>query len=258
MRYGVIADIHANLPALDAALAALRARGAERFLVLGDVVGYGPHPNECSAVVGALDATVVAGNHDLMALGRLDEGSCIELARQSIRWTREVLDDDARLFLEALPLRASVDGGIVLAHGTLDDPTKYTATPAAAVEQLARLGELAPAARILLLGHTHRPLVATPEDGGHATQLTRLPGSPMLLNPGAVGQSRELRARARALLLDLDANRAEFLSLGYDLARCRRDLRRAGLSPRSHHLRPSPVRRGRRVLGGALARTRGR
>src|SRR2546427_11361968 len=129
MRYGVLADIHGNLYALRAGLEELRRRGVDRWLVAGDLVGYGPNPNECVELVAGLDAICVAGNHDLIALGRLSDERCIPLAQTSLRWTRGVLGNDARAFLAGLPERASVPGGVTLAHGSLDNPQDYTVTP---------------------------------------------------------------------------------------------------------------------------------
>src|SRR4051812_47570828 len=124
MRCGVVADIHANLHALEAVLAALGRAGVERYLCAGDLVGYGPRPNECVARVAGLDAVTVAGNHDLIALGRLDSSGLGPLPARTLEWTVDALDDASRRFLESLPLRASVDG-VVIAHGSLDDPSEY-------------------------------------------------------------------------------------------------------------------------------------
>lgn len=272
MRYGVLADIHGNLHALRASLEELRRRGVDGWLVAGDLVGYGPHPNECVELVAGLGAVCVVGNHDLIALGCLSDERCIPLARESLRWTRGVLGADARAFLAGLPPRATAPGGVALAHGSLDDPQDYTVTPPQATAQLDRLG--ADGTRVLVLGHTHRPWAFTAAGGtslggrplgGRAAWALRgrgmvpLPArEPMLLNPGAVGQSRELRARARAVVLDLERGRAWFLAPRYDVAACRDALRRAGLSPRSYHLPPSPVGLARQTLRAASRKARAR
>jgi predicted phosphodiesterase len=250
MRYAVIADVHGNLHALDAALAQIRRIGVDAHLVAGDLVGYGPFPNECVELVAELGATCVAGNHDLMALGRLGDERCIPLARRSLAWTRRVLRDDARAFLAALPARAEVEGGVVMAHGTLDHAWEYTARPDQAQAQLARLQEEHRGAGVLLLGHTHRRLACGV--AGRALQPLsdrelRLP-DPVLLNPGAVGQARELRVRARFLVLDTDRRTAAFHEVRYDTAACRAALRRNGLAPGSYHLLPTPGGAGRRIL----------
>ena len=258
MRYGVLADIHGNLYALRAALSALGREGVDRYLIAGDLVGYGPHPNECVELVAGLDAVCIAGNHDLITLGRLSDDRCPELARRSLRWTRSVLANDARAYLASLPLRATVPGGIVMAHGSLDDPQEYTRKPRQAAAQLTRLSQNGPEARILLLGHTHRAWAFAL---GSGTIPTRSPvalggDDAVLLNPGGVGQSRswELRARARFLVLDATRELATFFAISYELDLCRTALRRAGLSPRSCHVRPSPLGAGRRALRKAARR----
>jgi diadenosine tetraphosphatase ApaH/serine/threonine PP2A family protein phosphatase len=148
---------------------------------------------------------------------------------------------------------------VVVAHGTLDDPERYTHTVPDAIEQMARLGAAWPQSRILLLGHTHRPLAVVGDVGARPAGTVALgPANRVVLNPGAVGQAREFRALSRALLLDLDAGEASFLRIPYDTAACRAALRRAGLPPGSCHLPPSPRRRMARVTGGAYRRLRAR
>jgi putative phosphoesterase len=249
MRLGVLADIHANLPALEAALALLRREGVDRYLCLGDLVGYGPHPNECVAAVAELGTVCVAGNHDLIALDRLPDDQCIPLARNSLRWTREHLNDASRRYLAALPLRATA-GEVVLAHGSLDNPREYVRTPTQAQAQLAQLAAEYPGSSLLLLGHTHRRWAYGEQRGEESGDRVSL-GARALLNPGSVGQSREWRAAGRCLLLDLERREARFFTFAYDTARCRRDLLAAGLPPRSCHLAPSLAglcRRGLRRL----------
>jgi predicted phosphodiesterase len=247
VRYGVLADVHGNLEALRAVLSALEREGVDGFLVAGDLVGYGPYPNECVTAVAELSATCVAGNHDLIALGILSDDRCIELARHSLRWTRQILGTDERAFLAALPRVATAPGGVRVAHGALDDPQEYTTAAGQALAQLDRLDD---GDRALVLGHTHRTLAYTRSAGRLPTRgATALPpGEAVLLNPGAVGQSRELRVRARFAVLDLEARQARFFAIPYDVGACRSALRRVGLSPRSCHLRPSLPRAALRAL----------
>jgi len=262
MRYGVLADIHGNLHALRAVLGALGREGIDRYLIAGDLVGYGPNPNECVELVAGLDAVCIAGNHDLIALDRLSDERCPEIARRSLRWTRGVLDEDARAFLDSLPLRATAPGGIVMAHGSLDDPQEYTRRPQQAIPQLTRLSQEAPDAHILLLGHTHRSWAFGLGSGAMSTRkpISVQGDDPVLLNPGGVGQSRswELRARARFLTLDLERGLATFFAIPYELSLCRAELKRVGLSPRSCHVRPSPIGKARRVLRKATRAARAR
>jgi len=251
MRYGILADVHANLPALEAARRTLEPASVDRYIVAGDLVGYGPSPNECVEQLAALDPICVVGNHDLMALGQLSDERCIQLGRDAMRWTRSVLASEAKSYLEALPLRAEAPGGVLVAHGTLDDPEEYTTNAAEALAQLDRMDIDRPGNRVLVLGHTHRPLVVGSKTKSEQQRPGRLdldPNERYVVNAGGVGQARELRARARFGVLDLDANTLELHAIRYDVAACRRALRRVGLSPRSCHLRPSPGGAARRAL----------
>lgn len=255
MRYGLIADVHANIHALRAALGELERAGVDRYIVAGDLVGYGPYPNECVELIASADAVCVAGNHDLIALGRLSDERCPEVAKRSLRWTKGVLTHETRAFLASLPLRVSAPGGIEVAHGSLDDPQEYVRTEAEGDAQLERLVRERPQARALVLGHTHRPLVVGV--GGQSLRVDeplRLTGyDPVLLNPGAVGQSRslELRPRARYMILDLECEEAVLGATSYPVAEARAALRENGLSPSSLAVRPSArgaLRRARRLL----------
>jgi predicted phosphodiesterase len=262
MRYGVISDIHANLHALDATLAFLATQEVDGYLCAGDLVGYGPLPNECVRRVLALGGPCVAGNHDLIALGRLSEARCIPLAQESLRWTREVLDDDARTLLSGLPLEATVDR-IAIHHGSARDPEEYVVTVPQALATLDDLRDVAPQADILILGHTHRPMAVGRRRGsllrGGEGTVSLPPDEPVVLNPGAVGQSRSRDGRARAMVLDLAERVATFHAVEYDVAGCREALRRRGLPPDSCH-RPrsraqetlGAVKRGVRRVHGSL------
>lgn len=226
MRYALIADVHANLPALESVLEAVSRERVDGVLCAGDLVGYGPFPNECVELLRRTTSACVAGNHDLIAVGRLSPDRCIALARCSLEWTRRTLSDDARAYLESLPLRTRV-GAIAIAHGSLDDPQEYVRT-----ERQARAQRLGDGVRVLVLGHTHRRALWTF-------------GGSVVVNPGAVGQSREFRARARFAVVD--GAHVSFRSVEYDVSRCRNALRERGLPESAHHLRPTVRRAGRAV-----------
>ena len=257
MRYGVISDVHANVHALDAALAFLATQELDGYLCAGDLVGYGPFPNECVRRVAALHAPCVAGNHDLIALGRLSDQRCIPLARASLRWTRDVLDAEARAVLSALPLGLATEDGVAVHHGSLRDPQEYVVTEAQALACLDDLPGIAPGAQVLILGHTHRPAAVGRRSGSllrGGTGAVSLPADePVLLNPGAVGQSRSRDPRARVMVLDLAERVAHFHALDYDVAGCREALRERGLPPDSCH---RPRSRWNGVTGAVKRRIR--
>jgi len=234
-RLGVLSDVHANLHALEAALSFLETQELDGYICPGDLVGYGPFPNECVRRVLDLPVTCVAGNHDLIVLGRLSDERCIPLARNSLSWTRSVLDDGVRERLAALPLEATVDG-VALHHGAPGDPQRYVVSDE---EAFAAMDGLGPAAQILVIGHTHRPMAIGRRRGSllrGGTGSVRLePDEPVLLNPGAVGQSRSRDPRARVMVLDVGQRVATFHALDYDVDACRAALRERALPPGSCH-----------------------
>jgi predicted phosphodiesterase len=258
LRYGVISDIHGNLHALEAALAVLSKSGIDEYLCAGDLVGYGPMPNECVSRLSGLEARCVTGNHDLIALGRLSDNGCSQLARDSLQWTRGELNGDSRRYLERLPSVLTTADGVVVAHGSLDDPSEYVREPDQRSAQLRLLERSFPQARLLVLGHTHRR-VAYAAGRGDLRQpwggsLTLARAERYVLNPGSVGQSRQRTARARFMVLDLDQDQATFYAVRYDIPGCRRALRERRLPTWSCHLKPSPVRKRTRALRRALRR----
>jgi predicted phosphodiesterase len=257
MRLGILSDVHANLHALEAVLARLAAEGVESYVCAGDLVGYGPAPNACVERVAALPGICVAGNHDLIALGRLTSDACIPLARESLAWTAERLSPAARAVLEELPATAAI-GPVMAAHGSLDDPQEYVRAPEQVARELEALARRHPAAEILVLGHTHAPIAVSRRDGpllrrGVGT-VALPPGDRYLLNPGSVGQSRDRRPQARAVVLDLDRREAAFLEVPYDSRGNRAALRRSGRPASSSHLSPTLVARVRRRSLRGLAR----
>jgi predicted phosphodiesterase len=261
MRYAILADIHGNLHALQAVLNAVRTEHIDAYLVAGDLVGYGPFPNECVEAVAALNPVCVAGNHDLIALGSMSEERCIQIAQQSLRWTRETLRDDTRQYLASLPRRAEAAGGVIVAHGSLDDPEEYTTRPEQVAWQLKRIVD--DGASVIILGHTHRPAAYDVHGRQRRGSTLRFaPGQPTLFNPGAVGQSREFSVWARFGILDTDRGEWRFGVAHYDVAACRDALRREGLSLRGCHLPPSIFRAtgrlARRVVQSANWRTQSR
>jgi len=252
MRYGILSDIHGNVHALRAVLRSIEQDGVDQFLCLGDLVGYGPYPNECVDIVAGLGAACVAGNHDLIAVGALTDERCGPLARAQTGWTRDALTDGTRRYLAELPGRARV-GDVVLAHGSPDDPERYVTYPDLANRVLDRLADEESGYRVLALGHTHHPWAYGRDTGtqhrGRRPGSVRLdPGQRYLVNPGSVGQSRDRSVAARYLVLDLGRRQAHFRAVPYDVRGHVQALVRAGLPARSHHLPTTMAEHAERAL----------
>lgn len=231
MRVAVISDIHGNVHALQAVLAAVSRESPDAVWCLGDTVGYGARPNECCALVREAAGTCLAGNHDLLALGaEVIEGDFNPDAGAAGRWTKEALDEPSRAFLAGLRPEARLPGA-ELFHASARDPVwEYVLGGESALATF----ELT-TAPLVLVGHSHIPFAISlrGEDlaGAHApdgTELDLAPGR-RLCNPGSVGQPRDGDPRAAWLLLDLGAGRASFRRVEYDVAATQAEIRGAGL-----------------------------
>jgi diadenosine tetraphosphatase ApaH/serine/threonine PP2A family protein phosphatase len=230
MRVAVVSDIHSNLHALEAVLHAIEAEAPDELWCLGDLVGYGPRPNECCATIAERAGVCLAGNHDLAVRGTIDLEEFGGEAAVAARWTREVLAPEARELLDRLEPAGSAHG-VELYHGSARDPVwEYVLSDEGALATL----ELADSP-LVLVGHSHVALqvVQSGEEltGGVAKGGTELEleGVRALLNPGSVGQPRDGDPRAAYLLLDLDARRASFRRVEYDVKLTQREMRDAGL-----------------------------
>ncbi|HPT98808.1 MAG TPA: metallophosphoesterase family protein [Armatimonadota bacterium] len=232
VRWLLLSDLHANLEALEAVLRDAEARwGSLRVACAGDVVGFGPSPNECIALLRERDALCVAGNHDLMVLERIAP-RCTPDGLRAVEWTRARLDRSSREWLATLPTAREVSGSFVLCHGALEDPDHYIVDDADAQAQLSRLEACYPGIGLMVCGHTHRAVWAPAGRVRRANAgacFSMAPSVPALVNPGSVGQSRTLERSARYAVLDTAAGTVEYCAVAYDHAACARKIRAAGL-----------------------------
>src|SRR3954454_17230630 len=153
MRIAVISDVHGNLHALEAVLASLEDDGTDALWCLGDLVGYGPHPNRCTTAIAARADLCLAGNHDLAALGKVAIEEFSPDAATSAEWTRGVLTDETRSFLETLAPQGTREG-VELFHGSPRDPIwDYVLSPEAALGSFE-----VTTAPLILVGHSHAAL----------------------------------------------------------------------------------------------------
>ena len=231
MRVGVISDIHGNLHALEAVLLALEDEALDEVWCLGDVVGYGPRPNRCCALVRQRADLCLIGNHDLGALGRIDLDDFSSDAAFSARWTASVLTDESRRYLEWLH-PTGANGGVELFHASPRDPVwEYVLS-----SEVARASLAATSGSVVLVGHSHVALSFALQDGDLAgglapegTEIDLGDGKRWLLNPGSVGQPRDRDPRAAYLVLDLEARRALFRRVEYPIERTQTEIRERGL-----------------------------
>ena len=232
MRCLVVADVHSNLEALRAVIAHAEADGGfERVLCLGDVVGYGPDPGECLALLRSYPHAAVAGNHDLAAVGDLSVETFNPAARAAALWTRRMLTPDEQAYLRSNPLRCE-EAETTLVHGTPREPVwEYFLPwlmPPPVRDQCFRLFDTP----LCLLGHSHLPFAC--DESGAVTPLQpgagiALDGARLIVNPGSVGQPRDGDPRAACAVYDTEARALTHHRVEYDIERTQRKMAAAGL-----------------------------
>ncbi len=229
MRYGIISDIHANLEALHAVLEHLSKERIDRFVCLGDLVGYGANPNECVALVRDLTDWVIAGNHDWVAVSLSDSSAFNHHARKAALWTAGCLTEEHRSYLSNLPLKQS-DGEALFVHSTPEEPERwrYILSPHEAGKHFDVLN-----AQICFIGHSHRPVVFARNDDGHVlvlgTDFSMKSNWKYIVNVGSVGQPRDGDPRASCAIFDTEEASVRVKRVRYDIEKAQQKIRRAGL-----------------------------
>lgn len=237
MRVAFLSDIHANREALEACLDDAARRGAARLVLLGDIVGYGAEPGWAvrrAMELAAAGALVVKGNHDEAAVR--DRGGMTQDAAAAAAWTRDVLDAEAKAWLDALPLEIEEEDRLYV-HADAHDPARWNYVRDA---EDARRSLDAVGARIVLCGHTHVPalfgltaaakLVSFRPVAGVAVPLMR--PRRWLAVLGAVGQPRDSDPAAAYAMLDTATSELTTLRVPYDAAAAGAKIRAAGLPER--------------------------
>jgi diadenosine tetraphosphatase ApaH/serine/threonine PP2A family protein phosphatase len=221
MRIAIISDIHANVEALRKVMERITLLEPDRIYCLGDIVGYGPHPNECIEMIRKDCHGIVAGNHDVAVAGDTSLERFDGPGRKAIRWTREKISDANRRFLAGLPLRI-VEDDITYVHSSPADEASWI--------HLSSWTELERAfgaftTRLCFVGHSHVPFIAG-EDGsvGNFDASTR-----MIINVGSVGQPRSGSPDAVFGFLDTTKWTYEINDVPYNVEAAAEAVRKASL-----------------------------
>jgi len=222
MRMGIFSDVHANIEALSAVMEALADEEVDALYCLGDVVGYGGSPNECSDVVRAVSDTTILGNHDAAVAGRMDYSYYYDAARNALDLHASELTADNMAWLKTLPYKHIVEGtGVHLCHGSpvrLEE-FEYIFAPEQARECLSIWDDLGD---ITLIGHSHlckvfglqRPNSVVEQV---AEDFTLEDGTKYIVSVGSVGQPRDYDNRASYTVYDSETRRFEFRRVEYDI-----------------------------------------
>jgi len=237
MRYLIISDIHANLTAFEAVMEHAGKLGRDYDFVwcLGDVVGYGPDPNECVDLLRSMPHLCLAGNHDWAALGRLDIRTFNADARKAVTWTREKLTPDNLAYLAALPTTFVLDD-ITLVHASPREPIwEYILDPLIAALNFPHYQTT-----YCLVGHTHTPVTFKLEnERGDVRvekpvydELLQIDKMRQIINPGSVGQPRDSDPRAAYAFLDVERMTWQGYRIPYDIPAVQKRMRKHDLPER--------------------------
>lgn len=239
----ILSDLHANLAALQASLKIAEGRW-DRVVCLGDVVGYGPDPNEVTSLIREMGAVTIRGNHDKAVAELMATDDFNPVAKMAVNWTRAQLSNENLDWLAALPQGPLEAEGLMLVHGAFQDEDEYVFTPSQALE-----GLLDSTLQVTFYGHTHH-------QGGFAYQDSQLEVLQLhprtselhcalrieqekryLLNPGSIGQPRDGDPRASFAIADLEHHAIEFWRAAYDIGQVQERMRSARLpEPLAHRL----------------------
>ena len=234
MRLMVFSDIHGNLEALQSVLKDVAKKNVHRSICIGDLIGYGPYPNECIDLARSIkNCRFLAGNHDVAALWETSPYGMSPAAKEAILWTMDQLSDDNKKFLKDLPDRIDLQN-MTFVHANPYNPRgwRYVMDRKHALRSFA-----ATSCRNLFIGHSHRPLVITRKHF-FSVDLQKITDSPeihirdkkrRILNCGSVGQPRDRDPRSCYLIFDTNKKAIEFYRVSYDTEKTAKAVRAANL-----------------------------
>lgn len=229
MKYAVLSDVHGNLESLRRALALLAPD--ERVLCLGDIVGYGPNPNECVRLIRERAHETVLGNHDVAAIDNFGVEYFNEAARKAIVWTQGVLDEENARWLNALGYEIR-QPDYLLVHGAPVNYFEYILDKSGAARAFANTD-----APLVFVGHTHIAEYYCLEPDGtithrhmqHGGELLLEPGKRYVIDVGSVGQPRDLNPQASFVRYDVERRRIEWVRYDYPVGEVQQKIREANL-----------------------------
>jgi predicted phosphodiesterase len=229
MRYAILSDVHGNLDSLERAFSIVAPDDV--VVSLGDVVGYGPNPNECVAALRERARHAVLGNHDLAAAENFGVENFNYAARAAIDWTQGVLDDSSRAWLNALSYELRFPD-FLLVHGAPVNYFEYILDKDAAAGAFDRTD-----ARVIFVGHTHIAEYWSHDQGGaighkhmqHGGELNLEAEQRYIIDVGSVGQPRDLNPQASLVLFEPERQRVEWIRYDYPIESVQRKMREANL-----------------------------
>lgn len=232
MKYGIYSDIHGNLEALRRVLESMKRLGVDKKVCLGDIVGYGPYPNECVELVAQNSDIAILGNHDSVAIGRESaDGWNNYNAQRAIEWTSKVLTPASVEYFSKLPYMVS-EPPLLFVHASPWSPAdwKYVSSLDDAVDAFSFFTE-----KICFIGHTHWPIIVIMEGEqsfkvSESLSYTLGTDQRILVNDGSVGQPRDRNPLASWCLCDTEKMSVEIIRVAYDISKTQAAMRKSGFA----------------------------
>lgn len=231
MRYGIFSDVHSNLEAFEVAINFYKTEKIDRFIFLGDIVGYGANPNECILALKSLNPVVIAGNHDWAVSDKFSIAYFNPYAKEAVLWTAKELKQENIHYLRNLVLTYE-EKDFICVHGSLENPQQfnYILNSYDAQFNFSLLKQ-----RLCFIGHSHRAEVYILENN----QLLRLcqqkiklnSGAKYIINVGSVGQPRDRDPRLSLCIYDNEAKVVNFVRLEYNIKKAADKILKKGLPP---------------------------
>jgi len=219
LRYAIISDIHSNLEALQAVLDDIEQEQVDQVVCLGDVVGYGPNPNECLELVRQHSEIIITGNHDFACIETSELYYFNKYAKEAIEWTLTVITNENLQYLSDLPFDAKIDD-YYLVHSNPLDPQSwdYILSRDDARSNFPEFEE-----QICFIGHSHHPIIyIEDQDGGDLTssrdnRIQIEEGRRYIINVGSVGQPRDGNPDAAYGIIDTMNQHYELKRVSYNV-----------------------------------------
>lgn len=221
MKIAVISDIHGNREALNAVIAKIDSLAVDSIYCLGDIVGYGPNPNECVELIRSRAIPAIVGNHDKAVTGELSIDNFSQIARAGVMWTQSVISESNKEFLKHLPYSIQ-EHTILFVHSSPDYPEefRYLLSFEDARESFDYFST-----PLCFIGHTHRPIIFC--EDGKTKEISR--DKKFIVNVGSVGQPRDGNWKACFVLMDTEQYALEYVRVEYDVEVTRRKITENGL-----------------------------
>ena len=225
MATGIVSDIHGNLEAFTIALEYFKENNIEKIVCLGDIVGYGPNPEECVNLVRKHCNVSIMGNHDYAAIGLANIEYFNEYAKLSTFWTQEKLSDKSKEYLRSLPFTHEQDQ-LLFVHSSPKNPSSwdYVLSGEEANKQFKHFDS-----NICFIGHSHVPIIFSESTYFRKTDFLFTNGEKFIVNIGSLGQPRDGDPRSCFVVYDEDKNKIEYVRLDYDIQKTYNKITKAGL-----------------------------